>query len=407
MFGPDFYRDPYATYRKLRAAGALHFSNAFGGAGTWLVPRYDGAAKVFNEAGLTAVRSHRFFDQYSADVKAELRQFAQVFRQWVVFLDPPDHGLWRKVMMAGFVAGRIKGMRADIEATVDQLLDKAEDGNGFDFIRDFSYLLPILVIASIMGVDTRDNPRFIAWADEIARFFGNPGAPVEAARKAQSAVLSLYGYFKQVVEQRLAQPCDDAVSLMIRALEASAMEPGERAACIRDVLPAQCAGLLFAGHETTSNLLGNGLHALFKHPDQLSAFVGRPELAAQVVREITRYDTSAQFSSRIVEAPFEFLSHQLLPGQMVIALTGSANRDEAVFADPDLFKIDRTGEALPLTFGNGRHYCLGSHLAMMEMEIAFDRLVRRFPRVAPATPDVEWTSNFNFRGIRAMPVTVG
>jgi cytochrome P450 len=407
MFGPDFYRNPYPTYQKLRAAGAMHFSSAFGGSGTWLVPRYEGAAKVFNDTGLTAVRSHRFFDQYTDEVKTELSQFAQIFKQWVVFLDPPDHGLWRKVMMAGFVTSRLKDMREGIAQAVDRLLDSAENSKGFDFIREFSYLLPILVIASVMGVDTRDNAKFIDWADDIARFFGNPGAPVEAAREAQKAVLSLYAYFQEIVERRLVEPRDDAVSLMIRALELAPIDPEHRIACIRQVLPAQCAGLLFAGHETTSNLLGNGMQALFQHPDQLAAFILQPELAAQVVREITRYDTSAQFSSRIVEAPVVFLSQKLMPGQIVIALTGSANRDETVFSDPDVFKIDRSGERQPLTFGNGRHFCLGSHLATMEMEIAFRKLVERFPRLAPSSTEVEWTSNFNFRGIQSLPVAVG
>ncbi|MES2938572.1 MAG: cytochrome P450 [Pseudomonadota bacterium] len=406
MFGADFYRDPYPVYSKLRAGAEMHFSEAFGGRGTWLVPRYEGAARVFNDPGLSAVRSHRFFDQYAPPVRAELEEFARVFKQWVVFLDPPDHGVWRKVMMAAFTAQRVRRMQADVERTVDALLDDAENAGTFDFIGKFAYLLPILVVAAVMGVDARETPRFLAWAEDIAFFFGNPGAPAEAARKAQQAVLALHAHFQDIIRQRIAEPRDDAVTLMVQTLQALPMDEDSRHACIHDTLPAQCAGLLFAGHETTSNLIGNGMHALFRHPQQLEEFVARPELAPEVVREMIRYDTSAQFSTRLVGQPFEFCSKQLEAGQMVIALTGSANRDERVFAQPDQFRIGRTGEPQPLTFGNGRHYCLGSHLAMLELELAFRKLVTRFPRLELPPQDLQWTVNFNFRGLRSMQVRV-
>lgn len=406
MFGADFYRDPYPVYQRLRDGAEMHFSEAFGGRGTWLVPRYEGAARVFNDPGLSAVRSHRFFDQYAPQVRQELEQFAQVFRQWVVFLDPPQHGVWRKVMMSGFTAHRVRTMQAAVERQVDALLDDAENAGTFDFIAKFAYLLPILVVAAVMGVDARDTPRFLAWAEDIATFFGNPGAPPEAAKKAQEAVLALHAHFQGIVAQRIAEPKEDAVTLMVQALQAAPMDEESRHACIHEVLPAQCAGMLFAGHETTSNLIGNGMHALFRHPRELEAFVAQPQLAPEVVREVIRYDTSAQFSSRIVDHAFEFCGTPLEPGQMVIALTGSANRDERVFADPGVFRIGRTGEPQPLTFGNGRHYCLGSHLAMLEMELAFRRVVTRFPRIAPVPQELRWTANFNFRGIRSMPVRV-
>ncbi|MBA2673347.1 cytochrome P450 [Ramlibacter sp.] len=406
MFGADFYRDPYPVYSGLRAAGDMHFSEAFGGRGTWLVPRYEGAARVFNDPGLSAVRSHRFFDQYSPQVRQELEEFARVFKQWVVFLDPPDHGVWRKVMMAGFAAHRVRRMQADVERAVDALLDDAEGAGTFDFIGKFAYLLPILVVAAVMGVDARETPRFLAWAEDIASFFGNPGAPAAAARKAQEAVLALHAHFRGLVAQRIAEPRDDAVTLMVQALQALPMDEEARHACIHDVLPAQCAGLLFAGHETTSNLIGNAMHALFRHPQQLEDFVARPELGPQVVREAIRYDTSAQFSSRLVEQAFEFCAVRLEPGQIVIALTGSANRDERVFSQPQEFRIGRTGEPQPLTFGNGRHYCLGSHLAILEMELALRKLVTRFPRLQPLSQELEWTANFNFRGLRSMQVRI-
>ncbi|KDP88109.1 hypothetical protein CF70_032590 [Cupriavidus sp. SK-3] len=406
MFGPDFCRDPYPTYRKLRAAGAMHFTPAFGAPGAWLVPRYEGAAKVFHEPRLTARRSHRFFDQYADEVKAELREFARIFKMWVVFLDPPDHGIWRKVMMAGFSPSRVKLIQHEVASTVTRLLDRAEDAGEFDFIGEFAYRLPILVMANVMGVKADDNDAFVGWADDIARFFGNPGAPVDVARQAQAAVISLQDYFRRVIAERVAEPHDDVISQMVAAIRAHVRDDDERTTFLYDMLPAQCGGLLFAGHETTSNLIGNGMHALFRHEDQLAKFVGEPGLVAQVVREVIRYDTSAQLSSRMVAEPFEFLDQRLEPGQIVIALTGSANRDERVFPDPDAFRIERQDEAAPLTFGYGRHYCLGSHLATLEVGTALRQLVERFPRIAPIDTTLEWTNNFNFRGIRSMRVSV-
>lgn len=404
MFDANFFRNPYPVYQKLRDAAPIHFSDKFGWDGAWLVTRHDGVARVYNDPNLSAVRGHRFFDQYSPEVKEQLRDFARMFEQWVVFLDPPEHGLWRKAMMAGFTATRVKQMEPLIVESIDGLLDSLEDKETPEFIHDFCFPLPATVVGTLMGIRSQDNEGFILSVNDIAAFFGNPGASVEAGRKAQVGMFTLRKYFQELIAERVESPRDDVISLMIDVLRASEQSRAECDRMIEEELPTQCTGLIFAGLETTGNLIGNGLYALFNQPDQLDLLIRNPAVAAGVARETARYDTPGQFSTRIAAHQCEFLGQTLQGGQLVIGLVGSANRDERVFADPNVFKIERSDGGNMLAFGNGRHYCLGSHLAIFETALAFERLIRRYPKIRPAAQSVEWTHNVNLRGLRALPV---
>lgn len=404
MFDENFFRNPYPVYKKLRDAAPIHFSDKFGWDGAWLVTRYDGVARVYNDANLSAVRGHRFFDQYSAEVKAQLREFADIFERWVVFLDPPEHGLWRKAMIAGFTATRVKQMRPLVNECIEQLLDAADDTGTIDFIQQFCFPLPIAVVGRLMGVRPDVRERFVEWVKDIAAFFGNPGASVEAGRKAQVAMLALHEYFRELVAERITNPCDDVISIMIDVVRNAEPKHAEADRLIREKLPTQCTGLVFGGLETTANLIGNGLYALFNQPDQLELLVRNPMLSSPAAMEAVRYDTPGQFSTRIAGKECEFLGQTLKPGQLVVGLVGSANRDERAFTDPDAFKIERRDTVTTISFGNGPHYCMGAQLALLEATLAFEKIVRRFPKIRPAVERVEWTHNVNLRGIRALPV---
>jgi cytochrome P450 len=395
MFGSDFIANPYPTYERLRESAPLHWVAEFG-SGAWLVPRYDDVLNALQEPRLSAKRGHRFVAQYSAEKQAEFTEFNRLFTKWVVFLDPPRHTVWRKLMTKGFSPISIARKRSRITTIVNRLIDDASAAGGMDFIREFAYPLPAMVMVDVLGVPAEDHSKVIGWTDDIAAFFGNARCPIEIAYAARDALVSLSEYFKQLLELRRSDPSEDLVSLLLEAQEDDDLVAPEE-------LAAQCSALLFAGHETTRNLLGNGLAALLKNPEQMSNLRNDLSGIATAVKELSRYDTPAQVGSRVVAEDFEWHGKELKAGQIVITMFGSANRDPSKFTQPDQLDITRK-EAPNLSFGKGSHFCVGSVLASLEVEIAFATVLERMPKLRLATSQLSWVNNINFRGLQSLPI---
>jgi hypothetical protein len=396
MFDSHFIANPYPVYARLRESAPLHWMPDFGG-GAWLIPRYDDVAGALQNPHLSAKRSHRFVDQYPSEQRAEFSEFNRLFAMWVVFLDPPRHSVWRRLLAKGFSASVVGAARPRIVALANRLVDRAlASGGGMDFISDVAHPLPAMVMLDLFGVNPDDQETLIEWTEDIAKFFGNARSPIDVARRAQAALFALTDYFERVLERRRADPGDDLVSLILQAEERDDRITPEE-------LAAQCATLLFAGHETTRNLIGNALLALLKNPDQLALLRRDPSLIPAAVKEALRYDTPAQIGSRIVAEPFEMHGRELAKGQIVIVMFGSANRDPAKFTDPDRFDIARKG-APSLSFGKGAHFCVGSVLGSLEAEATLSAVLERAPNLRLADRQLEWVNNINFRGLRSLPL---
>jgi cytochrome P450 len=395
MFGADFIANPYPAYARLREAAPVHWMPEFG-SGAWLIPRYQDVVRSLQEPRLSAKRSHRFVAQYSPEQQVEFSDFNSHFAKWLVFLDPPRHSVWRRLINKGFSPAMLNEARSSVAALANHLIDRVFPAGKMDFIKDYAYAVPAMTMVALLGVPPADHNAVIGWTDDIAKFFGNARSPLDVAQTAREALFALSDYFVRMLQARRERPEKDLVSLLLQAEEADDQVTPEE-------LAAQCSALLFAGHETTRNLLGNGLLALLMNPEQMELLRGDRSLIPSAVKEMARFDTPAQLGSRVVAESFELHGHELKEGQIVIAMFGSANRDPTTFAEPDHFNITRKGPP-SVAFGKGAHYCVGSLLATLEAEVTLATILDRMPNVRLGKGELKWVNNINFRGLQSLPV---
>src|ERR1044072_6849802 len=284
-----------------------------------------------------------------------VNSFFRIFSKWMLFLDPPEHSRIRKLLNKEFTPNMIQRLRPRIQHVVDSLLDDVAGKSEIEFMTEFANPLPVRVIAEMLGIPVEDQSDFQIWSDDLASFFGNATSSVDTARRAQNSLVSLTEYFRALLPERRAHKGDDLVSLLLRVEEEGEMLTGEE-------LLAQCTLLLVAGHETTRNLLGNGMLALLQHPDQFARLREDPALINSAVREFARFDSPVQFSGRAATEDFSWHDKEIRKGQTVILLLGSANHDSAKFSEPENLEIARD-EGMPLSFGHGTPFCIGAALA--------------------------------------------
>jgi len=358
-FLPEFHANPYPFYHRLRAADAVHQTPM----GLWVLTRYDDV--------VTALRDPRFgregFEQMLAAVYGDDTTNASRPRS-MLFRDPPDHTRLRGLVSQAFTPRVIERMRSHIQEIVDRLLDRVQNAKAMDVIEDLAYPLPVTVICEMLGVPTEAHAGIRQWSADIARSLDAIGMPsdegvVKRGRLARQAMLD---YFRGIIPERRQNPRDDLLSLLIAAEEqGDKLTEGE--------LLITCNLLFVAGHETTVNLIGNGLFALLNHPDQLDKLRENPTLIPSAVEELLRYDSPVQRTARITNTDVELDGRKIAKGSMVIAAIGAANRDPAHFPDPDRLDITRRDNR-HIAFGFGIHFCLGAPLARLEGQIAIGTL---------------------------------
>lgn len=397
MFDSDFITNPYRAYSYLRAAGPLHWIDKFRN-GAWLVTRYADVLAGLHDARLSSQRSHTLTAALPRDVQGEFETFNQIFSRWMLFLDPPEHSRIRKLLNKEFTPHMIQRMRPRIERVVNLLLDEVSGKSEVEFMTEFANPLPVRVIAEMLGIRSEDQRDFQIWSDALAEFFGNATSSVDVARQAQKSLINLTEYFRALLPERRAHKGDDLVSLLLRVEEEGEVLTGEE-------LLAQCTLLLVAGHETTRNLIGNGLLALLQHPDQFARLKNDPALMNLAVREFARFDSPVQFSGRAATEDFEWHSQEIRKGQTVILLLGSANHDPEKFREPAKLDISRD-EGMALSFGHGTHFCIGASLAYTEAEIAFATLLERTSSLRMLDDVPAWRSNLSFRGLTRLPLAL-
>jgi cytochrome P450 len=386
---PALIADPYPLYARLRQDGPVIFDSDLN---TWIVLGHAEAGAGLRDPRLGA---QRMFDDATA-LPAELQPMQSIFAfvsQQMLFRDPPDHTRLRGLVSKAFTPRMIEMMRGAIQGIVDRLIDAALPRHGMDAILDFAYPLPTTVIARMLGVPEADNDRFKRWSDDFAEFLGTP--QMDAVERLIRSVAELTDYFRALIPTRRGDE-QDLLGALLRAEEhGDALSESE--------LFANIILLLAAGHETTTNLIGNGLYALLTRPDQMQRLRSDPALIPTAVEEFLRFDAPVQFTTRVARESLTLGAQAIPAGKEIFFVLGAANRDPAQFADPDALDVGRRDNR-HLAFGFGPHFCLGAPLARLEGQIAFATLLRRLPDLRLLEDAPPHLPNAAFHGFQRLPV---
>lgn len=326
-----------------------------------------------------------------------MRELIRILTMWMVFRDPPEHTRLRRLASRVFNVRSMHALRPNVEAITGWLLDRIGEREEIDFIGDFAGPLPALVIMDMLGVPRGELARVKRLSDEMALFIGSARETAGKYDRAESATREMAAFFRELIAARRAAPRADLLSELVH-LE----EDGER--LTDDELVATCVLLLFAGHETTTHHLANGLAALMRFPAELGRLRGDPGLAPAAVEELLRYDGPIGAQVRIVTTAQQLHGKRLRPGERVFVLLNAANRDARAYPEPDRLDLRRHGPP-HLTFGFGPHICLGFPLARLEGQIALPAVLARWRRLEPAG-SVTWIDSLVLRGMSAMPLRV-
>jgi cytochrome P450 len=384
---PRVYHNPYPTYAALRAKDPVHWGLLVD---AWVCSRYADVDAI--------LRDHKRFSNDPRKRRTSRARRAAVASSDdtnMLFADPPDHTRLRALVSKAFTPQAIDALAPRIQRIMASLLDAVTPGTPFDVMETIAYPLPVIVIAELLGVPSEDRAQFKVWSDRRARSLEPTITPREREAAAQAAV-ELDAYFRGIIALRRKEPQDDLISALVAAEEA-----GDRLS--EREMVSMLRLLLVAGNETTTNLIGNGLLALLRHPEQLQRLRENPGLMPTAVEELLRYDTPVQVDARTALEELEIGGRQVAPGQGVLLLLGAANHDPEVFDNPEQLELTRTG-ASNLSFGRGIHHCLGAPLARLEARTAFDMLLERFAGLELLTEQPAFKDNVVLRGLEQLPV---
>jgi hypothetical protein len=391
---PEFIRDPYPHYERLRNTDPMHVTSF----GSFLASRHAEASLVMRDKRFGKDYVERSVRRYGPQIMEE-----PVFRSmkhWMLQQDPPDHTRLRGLVVKAFTARRVEDMHPRIQQIVDQTLDAIADRGRMDLIEDFAFRLPVTIICDMLGIPEDHREVFYKSSRNGGRLLDPvPLSPAEIA-EGNAANLMAQAYFQQLFELRRRSPGDDLTTQLVQAEEDGSKLSNEE-------LTANIILLFGAGHETTVNLIGNGLLALHRNPDQLALLKANPALVTNAIEEFLRYDSSVQLTGRVTLEDIDDLGGKKIPkGETVLCLLGSANRDPGVYPDrPDQLDITRPN-VRPLSFGGGIHFCLGAQLARIEAEVAISTLLRRLPDLRlDDAENPEWRPTFVLRGLKRLPAS--
>ena len=385
---PAYIADPYPVYRELRERDPYHRSPL---TGMLVVSPYEDVDAI--------LRDHQRFQNSERSWQSGLTS-TSVRRQLtpsLLSLDPPDHTRLRGLVNRAFTPRQIAKLEEHVRETAHALLDEAGEGDEFDLMANLATLLPMVVIAEMIGVPADDRERFKTWSDQLARVL-EPNLTPEEGDLVLDTADEFHGYFAPIIEERRRNPEDDLVSRLVLA-----EEDGQQLTTEETQVTLRL--LLVAGNETTTNLIGNGLRALLQHPGQLQLLRERPELLPGAIEELLRYDSPVQLDGRYLAEDAEIGGEPVKAGTRVVLPIGGANRDPAAFRDPEALDVTRenTGN---IAFGRGIHHCLGAPLARMEGRIAFEALLERFDDIRFGERAPAQKPNIVLRGLQEFPIRV-
>lgn len=396
LLAPEVNADPYPLLAALRAEDPVHWSDRHN---AWLLTRYDDVATAFLDPRLSSNRVQPLLDVLPAERRAQVGEVMEMLTGWMVVTDPPVHTRLRRLAAGAFRPQRVAAMEGRIRELVDELLDEFVANGESDLIAGFTYPLPAIVIAELMGVPPEDRDRFRAWSNDLALVaFGAGGeAREERHARASRGLNDLFAYFDGLIEHARQHPGEDMISSLLEG-------DGSGEALDEQEMKAMCALMLFAGHETTTSTIASAALTLIKHPDQLRRLREQPDLIGKAVEELLRYEGAIKVLIRWVVEDLELRGRQIKAGERVFLVPAAANRDPERFEDPDELDLGRSPNP-HLAFGKGVHACIGAQLARLEMRVALGRILERLPglRLAPDA-SLDWQPSLASRALREVRV---
>jgi cytochrome P450 len=390
-----FFDDPYPIYRRMRSGQPVYWSNTFK---SWLLTRHADVVAALRDPRLSGRRTSGFLDeQLPREWQPVVEPLRNQLTTFIGFSDPPQHTRLRRLVNKAFATGVVERMRPRIQRIVDTLIASMRQRSEVDLVSEFAFPLPAIVIAEALGVPAEDRHLFKSWADEFVPFITAGRLTLDVAQKAQHGIASLREYVLTIVARRRQQPGDDLMTGLIKA-----ESEGDR--LTEEEMLSMCITMLIGGHETTTNLIANGMLALLRNPTQRKALARDSSLILNAVEELLRYDAPLQRTFRIATTEMQLGDATVRKGQVVSMMLGAANRDPAIWTKPDELDLMRPADR-HVGFGHGIHYCVGAPLARLEVEIAILSLVRAFPDMLLGSDNLEYQPTLGLRALKALPVT--
>jgi pimeloyl-[acyl-carrier protein] synthase len=391
LLDPEVLANPYPLFHRLRSEDPVHWDPFLH---TWVVTRYADVLEVLHT--FSAERTHTP-EKLAAVGLSEMRPIAQLMVRQMLFMDPPQHTRLRKLASHAFTPGRVAVLRGHIREIVNRLLDGVERAHRLDVITDLAEPLPAIVTAEMLGVPVGDWRQLKAWSADFAEMLGNFQHNPDRVQRMLGTVRDMSAYFDAAVRRQRAEPGEGLVASLI-----SAEVDGDR--LTDDEIAATCIVTMVGGQETTTNLIGNGVLTLLRHPEELERVRRDPSLVQSAVEEMLRYESPSQHTGRLAPEDRELGGKVLRKGQAVMAVMAAANRDPERFPEPDRFDPCRQDNR-HLAFGYAAHFCFGAALARIEGQEAFEAMLRRTPDLRLEPGPLVWRNNSGLRGVTALPVT--
>ncbi len=395
----EFLANPYPVYDQLRTNDPIFWSAQNG---YWLLTRYADIASLIQNTNLSSNRIGAHASRMPEQAKAHFTPFFAAVSSWMLMIDPPDHTRLRGIVNKAFTPRVVENMRSLIQQLADEMLARVKGQKRMEVMADLANPLPAMVIAAMLGVPGSDQPQFKAWSDDISMALG--GLDSASSKEelfalyeiALKSYLALSSYFKEKVAELRLNPKENLLSALIQA-----EEMGDR--LTESELFANCVLLMIAGHETTTNLIGNGVLALLRNPGQQQMLRDNPDLIVSAVEEMLRYDSPVQKMARIALTDLQIADLEIKKGQLICFGFAAANRDPEQFASPQQLDITRQPNR-HFAFGHGLHYCVGAALARLEGQIVVNQILRSLPKLQLEHESLEWHRNFTLRGLKSLPV---
>ena len=388
-----YFEDPYSHVGPLREQAAVHFSEAIN---SWVVTRYQDVFRLSRDKTLLGSVGTSDPAATLAGLAAEAAKRRRLDKT-MTRRDGADHLRLRRLVAKVFTPRAVNTWKDRADRIVEQLLGEAAEKDSIDVMSDFALPLPVQIISEMLGMPEGDMAQLRDWSRILTRGL-DPSISPEEDEAATTAGRAMYDYIEQVVEDKRSDPADDILTALIHA-----EEEGDR--LDTQEVQAQVMLLYIAGHETTANLIGNGVTSLFRFPEQMDLLRADSGLDANAVEEVLRYDSPAQFTRRVNPEPLEVDGVTIPTGSLITLALGSANRDPRKWGPTaDVLDVARPGANEHVSFGGGSHFCLGNALARLEAQAALPKLVRRFPRMEPATSEPAWMQRITLRGVETLPV---
>jgi|694.fasta_scaffold38748_4 cytochrome P450 len=398
LLSPEALQNPHPIFSEIRQDHPVFYSNRHH---AWIISRYDDVSELFFHPAISSDRVRPMIGKSSTS-STQSDSVLKLIGDWMVTTDPPAHSRLRHLVTPAFRPARIAQLVTEIERITDDLIDKFIASGETDLIGHIAFLLPAAVISALLGAPYTDREKFKNWSDELALIAFGAGGDLRDDRykRALAALDEMSLYFQTLIEKARLEPEDNLISTLVNSAE------GNDAPLTDAEIQSMCALILFAGHETTTNLIATAVSTLLQHPDQLEKVIKNPEIMKTAIEEVLRFEGSIKVLHRWVVQDFTLHDNLIKAGQRVFLCLSAANRDPLKFENPESFDVLRHPNP-HMAFGKGIHTCIGAQLSRIETKIALEKIFTRLPDLKLVNQNVTWVPILSARGMKELHVTHG